>query len=636
MSIIFGIRAAEGGKVEEPRLVNLGRATNRFALDGTFALCRGRVGMGFQPYHTHQRSCLESQPLVDDRGNMLTLDGRLDNHTELCGLLKIQDQNLPDSVIVLTAFERWGEACFSRFVGDWALSLWCDTNRSLYLARDHAGTRTLYFELAEGVILWSTFLETFMTGKKSRDLDEGFAACYLSCQPIRDLTPYKGITAVSPAHYYVVREDKITRKTLWQWMVKDTIRYRTDTEYEEHFLSLFQQSVRRRTGPGAPILAQLSGGMDSSSIVCVSDHMRRDQGASPDELIDTLSYYDDSEPSWNERPYFTAVEQERGKSGVHIEASFMDRTYEPVPASEGVYHLPGPDSSAIEFERKVAKAVDGYDYRVILSGNGGDEVLGGVPLPYPELADYAISGSLRLLLKSAVAWSLTSRTPLIQTLFQTSKYIYDLYRPSYLDANSTPAWLAPHLKRICSTLKKRDRTVDGRLGRKPGSVSNGIAWWSVLEALPSLFPCSETRYEYRYPYLDRDLVEFLFSIPREQLVRPGRRRSLMRRALRNIVPEEILERRRKAFLIRGALASVQMRREKIEALFKNSPGVRYGFVRADELHSALEITAKGIDPGLWAALNRAITFDLWLTATSEIKQAVQQSKDYMNSAQRSN
>jgi asparagine synthase (glutamine-hydrolysing) len=633
MSIIFGVRTADGGKAEEPQLVTLGRATNRFATDGTFVQCRGRVGMGFQPYHTHQRSNLESQPLVDERGNMLTLDGRLDNHSELCGFLNIQNQNLPDSAIVLAAFERWGDGCFSRFVGDWALSLWCQATRSLYLARDHAGTRTLYFELADGVMLWSTFLETFLVGGKSRDLDEAFAACYLSCQPIRELTPYKGITAVSPAHYQVICEGKITKKAFWQWMVKDTIRYRTDSEYEEHFLSLFQQSVRRRTGSGAPILAHLSGGMDSSSIVCVSDRIRREQGASPDKLIDTLSYYDDSEPSWNERPYFTAVEERRGKTGIHMEVSFMDRTFESVPPSEGVYHFPGPDSSAIELERKMARALDRYKYRVILSGIGGDEVLGGVPLPYPELADYMVSGSLGLLLKGAVAWSLASRMPLIQTLFRTTKYIYDLYRPARLDTKEAPAWLTPHLLQICASLRKKDRTVDWRFGRKPSSVSNGIAWWSIMEALPSIFPCALTRYEYRYPYLDRDLVDFLFSIPREQLARPGRRRYLMRRALRNIVPKEILERRRKAFLMRGALASVQLGRDKIEALFKNSPGVARGFIRAEELHSALEVTAKGIDPRRWAGLSRAITFDLWLTASSEIKQAIQPTNDYTNSAQ---
>jgi asparagine synthetase B (glutamine-hydrolysing) len=78
-----------------------------------------------------------------------------------------------------------------------------------------------------------------------------------------------------------------------------------------------------------------------------------------------------------------------------------------------------------------------------------------------------------------------------------------------------------------------------------------------METLPHLFPQILSRLEYRYPFLDKDLVSFLFSIPREQIVRPGRRRSLMRRALVGIVPDGILERRRKAFQLRAPLAALQ-------------------------------------------------------------------------------
>src|SRR5216683_927664 len=143
MSIIFGIRKSEGEVVEEHQLLSLANATDRWAPDGTFVRATGRIGMGFQPYHTHQRSNLESQPVADDLGNMISWDGRLDNHKELRDLLA-QEANISDSLIVLAAFRRWGEECFSRLIGDWAVALWSHTDRSLYLARDHAGTRTLY------------------------------------------------------------------------------------------------------------------------------------------------------------------------------------------------------------------------------------------------------------------------------------------------------------------------------------------------------------------------------------------------------------------------------------------------------------------------------------------------------------
>lgn len=105
----------------------------------------GRIGMGLQPYASHARSLLEARPFTDQRRNTLCFDGRLDNFQELLELLNVGNGDMSDSTLVLAAYQRWGEACFARFTGDWALSLWCGLERKLILARDHAGSRSLYF-----------------------------------------------------------------------------------------------------------------------------------------------------------------------------------------------------------------------------------------------------------------------------------------------------------------------------------------------------------------------------------------------------------------------------------------------------------------------------------------------------------
>ena len=143
MSIIFGTRKSPEAIVTRQEMLYLASATERYAPDGTSIATHGHIGMGFQPYHTHERSNLESQPVKDALGNMLSLDGRIDNHAELRDLLDIREKDAPDSLITLTAFLRWGGACFSRFIGDWAIVIWSVSNRQIYLARDHAGTRTL-------------------------------------------------------------------------------------------------------------------------------------------------------------------------------------------------------------------------------------------------------------------------------------------------------------------------------------------------------------------------------------------------------------------------------------------------------------------------------------------------------------
>jgi asparagine synthase (glutamine-hydrolysing) len=623
MSIIFGLRQAEGQFVKEPRLICFGAPTARYAPHGTFVRATGSVGMGFQPYNTHQRSNLETQPAIDPRGNMLTFDGRLDNYADLCHRLGLQKTDMPDSSIVLAAFDRWGEGCFSHFIGDWAIALWSQSERSLYLARDHAGTRTLYYELADGILLWSTYLETFFAEGRSRPLDEVYTASYLACQPFRDFTPYKGIRAVQPAHYLRLRGDTITRKAHWHWMASREIRYRTDAEYEEHLFSSLSQSIQRRTVPGSPIVAQLSGGMDSTSIVCLSDDYRRKRGAEPEDLLDTLSYYDDTEPDWNERPYFSLTEARRGKAGIHVEASLTDRSFAPADASLGDTFYPGADSSTADRIRRSEEPLKRGGYTTILSGIGGDEVLGGVPTPLPELADYLMSWNLSGLLKQMTAWCLDKRVPLISMLFETARFTGDMYRRAKTEKKSTPQWISRSLLQGHLDFRHEEPGSKRLFALRPSSISNGHTWWSIMETLPHLYPTSFSRREYRYPYLDRDLVDYLFAVPCEQLVRPGRRRSLMRRTLKTIVPAEILERRRKAFISRGPLASIRENETVIRELFRHSLLIDRGFINPKALHLAFQSTFSGADPTLWPGLMHAISLELWLRAGQNHIESIQ-------------
>jgi len=565
MSIIFGIVKPAGQQVAVEELTKLASATHRYAPDGTFVRAFDRVGMGFQPYHTHDCSRIESQPLTDIRGNLFVFDGRLDNRAELHRLLSIDAQGTADSSIVAAAFERWGAKCFSRFVGDWAMALWSAREQVTYLARDHAGARSLYFQITDRELRWATYLETFFANGERYPVDEQFAARLLCSQPFLDRTPYGGILAVPAAHYLAIKDHMSASRSHWNWIAKDRIRYKTDHEYEEHFVSLFSQSVERRTGPGAPVVAELSGGMDSTAIVCMSDHLRKSEGKAASDLLDTISYYDPSEPNWNEEPYFTATEMRRGKRGVHIGTSAAARTFTyPEPSLGITFPLwPGADCGTLKQEFELHQAIGGRGYRSIISGIGGDEVLGGVPTPLPELADLLVTLRLLKLAKQATAWSLAKRVPLLQMFYRTAFFAAALYRATPPRAISTPPWVNRELAALACAQSGGFNHYD-RFGARPSALSNGQAWWAIQGSLPHLYPGMLTRYEYRYPYLDRDLVDYLYRIPREQLVRPGLRRSLMKRALGSYLPPEVLTRRRKAYVVHGPLAELRAAREPLK------------------------------------------------------------------------
>ena len=263
MSIIFGIQRSTGAPVTNQELFRLASATEAFALDGSFVASGHQVGMGFQPFHTTLGSRQDSQPASDIHQNMLVFDGRLDNRSELLAALDIDDTQAKDSAVILAGFNRWQDSVFSRLIGEWALAFWSERTRTLYLARDHAGTRTLYFRITNGQLRWSTYLETFFAEGDVPPLDEEYASAFLCGGPIGDCTPYSGICAVPPAHYLVIQGRKVTKHLYWSALVDDEIRYRTDLKYEEHFFTLFQQAVARRTTIGDPVLAQLSGGIGS-------------------------------------------------------------------------------------------------------------------------------------------------------------------------------------------------------------------------------------------------------------------------------------------------------------------------------------------------------------------------------------
>jgi asparagine synthase (glutamine-hydrolysing) len=608
MSLIFGILNPEGECVGQEELVRLARATQHLAPDGTFLHVEANLGLGYQPFHTSHRSWLDHQPRIDRHRNALLLDGRLDNHEELQCRLKVPDRDVPDSDLVLFSFALWGEDCFAQLRGDWALVLWNHEGRKLYLARDHAGTRQLYFIRRSHGIVWSSTLHALIADGSSSKISHAFAARFLTGQPTSDVTPFEAIQSVRPAHCVVLSTDSSRSLLHWCPGSQSQVYYRTSDQYDQRFLELFRTSVARRIDPEAGILAQLSGGMDSSAIVCVADQVRESLSA---PLVDTISFFDDSEPHWNERPYFTEVERKRGREGIHIDLSETHRLLELRGGTPEALLSPTLDCGRVHLESAIREQLGPSTHRVVLSGFAGDELLGGVPTPLPELVDLLASGRLSALLSRGTEWSIRTRTPLIHLLWRTIHTVAQLYRRPSCPC-TPPPWIRSSLTRLPHS-SRSVRTVTPRSVRRagPGNILRWEAWWSLVDALPQATPSSRLYLEYRYPYLDRDLVEFLLGVPRHELCAPGRRRAMMRRALRDIVPDMILERPRKAYVSRRPLALLRGSIIQIEELFAASCMAECGFLDPRVFHICLGTALKGETQWVRPLL-ATIAYEVWL------------------------
>jgi asparagine synthase (glutamine-hydrolysing) len=590
--------------------------TRRFAPDGEWLQFGERIGFGAQAQYTHERSRLENQPTVDVAGNVLVYDGRLDNYRELTSQLGLAGEDVADSEIVLSAYRRWGKDSFVRLIGDWAFALWDDRSRTLYLARDHAGTRLLHYSRDEsGNLTWATYLDSYLSTSSLASLDSVYMASYLCMLPCYGRTPYRDVRAILPGHFLKATSQGVVASEFWKPNIPEPHACRSFEDCKEEFLYLLQQSVVRRTPPGAPVLAQLSGGIDSTSVVCVADRVRNLSGAdSGIKLLDTISYFDDSDPDWNESPYFSLVEARRGRKGFHLDLSKYRGNFERSASTNVDYLYPGIDNDTIRRDLDQYRITASGGYLSILSGIGGDEFTGGNIMPAAELEDLLVRGKFLSGARSSLAWCLAQRISLFELGSQAaSSFLSRLNRVQHDAERIAIPWLTTEARQHCEAGVHELPLVPFRLfSSRPRMADVSETWWYTLRTQPHLKPSTVFRWEYRYPYLDRDLIEFLLSLPYEYLAQPGRRRFLMRAALQHIVPEEILERRRKAFLFSGPLRNVRRVAHVLADLIDSSLLIQSGYVERDALRDVLANIVSGKDMHWWGHVYRFALMETWL------------------------
>lgn len=615
MSVQFGRWNLNGKPVDAGYLEQVGAALSPYGPDGKGSYSDTNISILYYAFNTTKESRSEVQPHICTSGSVITWDGRLDNRADLTNVLGDPlTVNSTDVEIVATAYERWGTACFAKIIGDWALSAWNATQRSLVIAKDPIGTHHLYYSFDRGQITWSTVLDPLVRlAGKTFELNEEYVAGWLSMFPAPHLTPCVGIHSVPPSSFVLLRPERHSVKKYWDFNPNKQIHYPSDAEYEEHFRTVFATAVCRRLRSDRAVLAELSGGRDSSSIVCVADEIIA-RGHAETPRLDTISYYDDSEPNWNERPYFTKVEEKRGRCGCHINIGLQE------PAEVLGQLRTGSGSSRLfvatpgsngQLSQELGTCLISKGNRVVLSGIGGDEILGGVPTPVPELADLLLRGQFRTFVPQLKEWSLQNRKPWFHLFWEVVRKIFPSSIRRVPTKRQPPPWLqvgfVTRNRAALTGYPSRTKVF----GASP-SFQENIA---TLNALRRQLGCAtlpfSPTFEKRYPYLDRDVLEFIFAIPREQLVRPTQRRSLMRRALFGIVPSEILNRRSKAFAVRSPMVAISNDWARLAAMTQHMLSGSLGIVNSKCLLNELRKVRRG-EEVLLVPLRRTLLLETWL------------------------
>lgn len=615
MSAIGGVfyRSGEALDTRIPRRLAAGLAT--MGPDGVQFEYSTRVGMVFCHFAIGDSEDQVPQPQVDEDGFILTFDGWLDNPGEIAASLSNRHQPQTTCDLILAVYRRWGVDGFARLVGNFALALWDPYLTRTILATDGLGFRPIYFYADDDRLVWSSRARALADALDLEPrIDNEMVASFLA-NTVTDHGPFEGIENL-PGGYVLIADNRgLSRCRYWNFDPENEIRYADDRDYEERFSELFEQAVACRLRGSRPVFAELSGGVDSSSIVCMADELMRG-GRLPNRPLHTISYVFDQAKTADERPYIHQIEQAAEFVSHHLrEEDYPILSKRPPRGWQP--DLPTNQISYLARYDRVAQLMQNHGGRVLLSGLGGDQCVFAEDLHAPlELADLWLQRRPGDMLQAAYLWARTQQRPLLQVLWRGA--LVPLSSRGRQTANRRPPaqWLRQDfVERTCYSDRTRGPADD--LGfRLP---SRGFQY-SVLRQTMRVFALqkcvSQRHFEVRYPYLDRRLLEFTLAIPIDQHLRPNQTRSLVRRALKGRMPACVLNRRTKAGPTEAFQRALVRERRWIGSLFENSLLERIGVIDGAKFRQALSNARHGMvsQP---AQMHRTVSLELWLRSMSD-------------------
>jgi asparagine synthase (glutamine-hydrolysing) len=396
--------------------------------------------------------------------------------------------------------------------------------------------------------------------------------------------------------------------------IGDVIQYRNERRYEEQLRSLFREAVAVRLQTEAPVVAELSGGLDSSSVVCMANHLTR-SGAVSATHLNSLSF------TWRnslDEPFIREVESHCGIEGVHIsthDALLMKETEvgTALPERFRPLHL------------SVAAAAHRLGAGTIVTGQLGDLMMGNFFDDSLQVASSLRRFQIRRAFEETLLWSKIIRLPFHRVLWRAAQAALPpsltpaaIYSAS--DGSYTPKSIETSLT---SGLRERTGLSDPesffsrRWMQAPPERRKYFRALTTIFELRQLQPAEPLQHlDYTHPFAHRPLVEFLLTVPANILCRPGEPRRLMRSALADLWPSKVRERRSKASFntpwqeALRPLAHVLLQEKQWEVAER-------GFVDRASLRSRLERLSVELDCN-FAQLRQIVLLELWLRKRASI------------------
>jgi asparagine synthase (glutamine-hydrolysing) len=368
--------------------------------------------------------------------------------------------------------------------------------------------------------------------------------------------------------------------------------------------------VRCRLRTDGPVFSELSGGLDSSSVVCMATQLIKDGSAEAPTLA-TVSATRDQSTSSNELRFITYVEEKIGRKGYHLpESTFPILSHALLESSV----MPNPLDCFAEYHKAVGRLMKERNSRVLLSGQGGDEILNSSPNPSSELADSLRSASLLQLHRSLRIWSRDRKTPYTKLLWQKA-ILPSLPRQIRGRLKRGPAihlrtWLDPHFVERMNLRERMLGPTDVFGFQSPSGRDQSISFLCAVKDLAAGYRRALNKSDITFPFMHRPLIEFMQAIPQEQRVRPGETRSLQRRALRDLLPAETLKRKGKGIPDEAILRAIIREYRWLRSVFFDSYAAHAGYINKQAVLAALDNARYGDCHAV--ELVQAVPLEFWL------------------------
>ncbi len=557
MSTLFGIFNRNGQDVSAETLTALQSAAQYWTSDACGSWLSGPVGLGHLMLWNTPESQADSQPRIDEADTGLlaiSADVRLDNREELFAGLAAQPtlagrqlDSITDTEFLLAAYREWGADSPAKLLGDFAFAIWDGSDQSLFCVRDHLGIKPFYFHLDEDIFVFSNDIRC-LAGQAgvSTELDEQALASYLMDSELLDaeMTFFAAVRKLPPATSLKITHRDTVRQTYWRAQDSVPVRFDTLQDYADRLSALLEDAVRVRLRTAYPVASHLSGGLDSAVISALAARSLKQQGK-------TLYCY-----NWVHGPqqgddaahfeWANSLEVARRENVPH---EFIELGADKVLQQLNTMDLATHSTSDPWYEVPLRQAARERDVRVILSGWGGDELIshGG----RRAFTDAAVQGKFATLLREVyrearqqprgiraipgLAWR-EALAPLLRHLSDAvtgrasdpqsgrADWLLKCARPEFVAIVQRQAARSYHGRAL--------RVRDEQLGLlRQGHLPNRTESWANAGRADGI--------EYRYPLLDKRIVEFALGLPPECYRRQGSQRFLFRQAVSGLIPEHI-------------------------------------------------------------------------------------------------